>query len=121
MSLSTECNLSSLGGLPDIHCIDEQLQRGEIPILDEFYRSMVLKMPIGRVEKDAGIGFIAGIKIHECDPNPVYPAQLALEAAGVGMFTDTRSLAANGFRDHSYRDMQFMRDTRGVQTACLRI
>ena len=32
---SMECNCDSLGRLPDVHRVDEKLQRSKIPILDE--------------------------------------------------------------------------------------
>ena len=55
-----ECNRYPLGRLPEAHGVYEQLQWGEIPVLDELYWSAVLKIPVRSVEKDTRICLVAG-------------------------------------------------------------
>ena len=64
MIFSMECNCYSLDRLPGAHGVDEKLQRGKIPILDELDGGMILKAPIGSVEKDAGIRLVAGVEVN---------------------------------------------------------
>src|SRR5258707_13263939 len=75
-----DCNRYPLGRLPDAHGVYEQLQWGEIPVLDELDWSAVLKIPVGSVEKDTRIRLVAGVEIHERNPNPIEPTQFALQA-----------------------------------------
>ena len=110
MSLSIECNGYSLGWLPDTHCVYEQLQRSQIPILNEFYRSAILKIPIGSIEKDTRMGLVAGIKINDRHPDPVKAAKFALQAAGIGILANSRSLAPDGLCDHADGDIQLPRN-----------
>src|SRR5271154_3833299 len=121
MSLSIECKGDSLGWLPDAHGVKEHLQWSEVPVLDEFYRSLVLKMPVRGVEKDAGMGLVAGVEVHKRHPNPVDAAQFALQAAGVGMLADSWGLASDGLCDHTDWNVQLVGNPRCVEAARLRV
>jgi hypothetical protein len=121
IGLSMECKGGSLCRLTDAHSIEKQFQRTEVPLFDEFNWSVVLKMTIGSIEKDAGMRLVAGIKIHERNPNSIDATQLALQAAGVGMFANSWSLAADCFSDYAYGHVQFPSDACGIKTARLRV
>ena len=64
MIFSMECNCYSLDRLSGTHGVDEKLQRGKIPILDEFNGGMVLKAAVGGIEKDTSIRLIAGVEVN---------------------------------------------------------
>jgi hypothetical protein len=71
MISSMECTRYSLDRLPRAHGFDEKLQWGKVTILDELDGGMVLKAPIGGVEKDTGVGFVAGIEVNERNPDSI--------------------------------------------------
>src|SRR3979490_591909 len=107
-----ECNRYPLGRLPDAHGVYEQLQWGEIPVLDELYWSAVLKIPVRSVEKDARIRLVAGVEIHERRPNPLEPTQFALQAAGIVGLAAGVGVASLGSQIDGDRNIQFTRNPR---------
>jgi hypothetical protein len=58
---------------------------------------MVLKMTVGSIEREACLRLVAGIEVHDRNPDPIDAAQLALRAAGVSMIANLRNLAADRF------------------------
>ena len=112
-----ECNRYSLDRLSGAHGVDEKLQGGKIPVLDELNGSMVFKAPIGGVEKDAGIRLVAGVEVNERYPDSIQTTQLSLEAAGIGRLADAGRLPANSLRDDRNRNIELPRDPCRVQTA----
>jgi hypothetical protein len=91
-----ECKRYSLDGLSGAHGVNEKLQWGKVTILDELDGGMVLKAPIGGVEKDTGVGLVAGVEVNERNPDSIETAEFPLQAAGVGRLADPRGLPANG-------------------------
>src|ERR1700723_3561501 len=81
MILSMECNCDSLAWLPGAHGVNEQLQRGEIPILDELDGGMVLKIPVGSIEKDARIRLAPSGELKPGHPDAIKTAEFSLQAA----------------------------------------
>ena len=121
MIFSMECNLCSLDRLSDAHGVDEKLQGGKIPILDELNGGMVLKAPVGGIEEDAGVGLVTGIEVNQRYPDAIQTAQLPLQAAGIGRLADARRLPPNGLGNDRHRDIKFVRDSSRVQASCLGI
>ena len=121
MIFSMECKRYSLDGLSGAHGVNEELQWGKVTILDELDGGMVLKAPIGGVEKNTGVGLVAGIEVNERNPDSIETAKLPLQAAGVGRLTDARCLPANGLRNDRNRDIEFTRDPGRVQATRLGI
>jgi hypothetical protein len=121
MILSMECNCDSLAWLPGAHGVNEQLQRGEIPILDELDGDMVLKIPVGSIEKDASIRLVAGVELKQGHPDPIKTPEFSLQAAGIGRLANAWGFPADGLHNDCYRNIEFTRDSTRVQAACLRI
>ncbi|HEY6848380.1 MAG TPA: hypothetical protein VI320_19550 [Terracidiphilus sp.] len=74
-------------------------------------------MPVRCIQEDACISFVSGVEVHDGNPNPVDAPELSLEARSVRVFTNTRSLAANRFRDRPNRKIEFTGDTCRVEPA----
>jgi hypothetical protein len=119
MIFSMECKRYSLEGLSGAHGVNEELQWGKVAILDELDGGMVLKTPIGGVEKYTGVGLVAGIEVNERYPDSIKTAEFTLQAAGVGRLADARRLPANSLGNDCNRDIEFMRDPSRVQAARL--
>jgi hypothetical protein len=96
MIFSIECNCDSLAWLPGAHGVNEKLQRGEIPILDELDRGLVLKIPVGSIEKDANIRLVASVELKQGHPDPIKTAEFSLQAAGIGRLANAGGSPANG-------------------------
>lgn len=69
---------------------------GQIPILVEAHGGMVLKIPIGGVAKDAGVGHVAGVEVNYRNLNPVQTAEFRLQAARIGRLARCLSAIAPG-------------------------
>src|ERR1700723_1751635 len=121
MIFSMECNCDSLAWLPGAHGVNEKLQRGEIPILDELDGGVVLKIPVGSIEKDAGIRLVSSVELKQGHPDPIKTAEFCLQAAGIGRAANAGGSSADGLRNDCYRNIEFTRDSTRVQAACLRI
>jgi hypothetical protein len=75
------CTADSLDRLPGVHGLDQSFQRFEVALLNEFNRSLILKVTVGCVEKDARARFVTSIEVNDGHPNAVHTAKLWLQAA----------------------------------------
>jgi len=119
MIFSMEYKRYSLGRLPDAHGVDEKLQGRKIAILDELDGGVVLKVPVGSIEENAGVGLVACIEVNQRNPDSIQATQLPLQAASIGRLADAWGLPANSLGNDCNRDIEFMRDPSRVQSARL--
>lgn len=110
-------NESSLGWLSDAHGIHEGFQGSQVASFNELDRSLILKVPIRRIQKDARIDPIACIKVHYGNPDPVDAPELRLQARSIWMFPHTRSFASNRSGNCSDGEIQFAGNTSRVKPA----
>ncbi len=92
-------------------------KRSQVASFDELDGSLVLKMPIRRIQEDARIGLVSGVEVNDGNPDPVEAPEVRLKACSIWMFTHTWSFAADRFGDRPDRKIQFAGDTCGVQPA----
>jgi hypothetical protein len=59
----------SLRWLPCTHRTHVHLQRSQIAMLDEFYRSAAFQMAIGHIQKDTRMEPVAGIEVYQRHPH----------------------------------------------------
>jgi hypothetical protein len=111
MIFSMECNCDSLGRLPGAHGVNEKLQRGKIPVLDELDGGVVLKVPVGSIEKDASIRLVAGVEVKQGHPDSIKTAEFPLQATSIGRLANAWGFPSNGLRNSRYRNTEFSRDT----------
>ena len=120
MIFSMECNCDSLTWLPGAHGVNEKLQRGEIPILDELDGGVVLKIPVGSIEKDASIPLVASVELKQGHPDPIKTAEFSLQAAGIGRLANAGCSPADGLGKMGDKFICFSEPEKcdSVATAC---
>jgi hypothetical protein len=82
------------------HRFGEAFKGLEIALLNELDRCLVLQMFVRCIEKDAGALLVTAVKFHDGYSNPIQATKFRLEAAGVGVLANARSLLADS---HSNR------------------
>ena len=82
------------------HRFGEAFKGLEVALLNELDRRLVLKIFVGCVEEDAGALLVTGVELHDGYPNAIQATKFRLQAAGVGVLANTRSLFADS---HSNR------------------
>ena len=82
------------------HRFGEAFEGLEVAPLKKLDRCLVLKMFVGRVEEDAGALLVTAVKLHDGYPNAIQATKFRLQAAGIGVLANTRSLLADS---HSNR------------------
>ena len=120
MIFSMECNCDSLAWLPGAHGVNEKLQRCEIPILDELDGGLVLKIPVGSIEKDASIPLVASVELKQGHPDPIKTAEFSLQAAGIGRLANAGCSPADGLGKMGDKFICFSEPEKcdSVATAC---
>jgi hypothetical protein len=99
-----------LGWLPKAHGLDERLQGRQLASFNELDRGLVLKVSIGGIQEDAGIGLVSGIEVYDGNPDPVDAPEVRLKAGRIWMLPHAWSFAADCLGDRSHRQIEFPGD-----------